>query len=595
MNNNYRQYLPSFILKPDPSLYLSENYLVIDFETSNLDKGDPTNPNNFLVLTCWYDNKTKQYHTVRAGEFEQEELLSSIQAADFIVAHNAKFELGWLKRCGLPLQTAKVWCTQIAEYTLSGGRRRPIDLDSCLKRRRASLKHKLGKALVHGGVPPEEVPESVLDAYVKDDVKGTFILFQSQRRTIFQKGLEKVVYTRNMFTPCLADIEFNGMMLDKDLVLEMYNKDSEALKQVERELFEITGGINPNSNKQLAEFVYDTLGIAELKDRRGNPVRTDGGQRSVSEKTLGKLSPRNKRQRNFLRLKQSQAELHGRLSKYLEKLKDCCEQSDCILKFNFNQTITATGRLSSNGKRHKIQGQNINRDLKKLFKGKYGIIQERDHKGLEFRESGELTRDPQVIRDISEGFDVHSYTSKVLTESGQPTDRQGAKAHTFKPLYGGTSGTPAEQAYYEAFKKKYHVLTETQDGWVNDALRTGQYVSPTGNIFYFPDLHVTRSGYIHGNTAVRDYPIQYFATGELVPVGVFHFWHILKSLETKSYIVNTIHDSVVNELFPEEEELINEVAVQALTTYTKEYMFNLYGIELVVPLDVDLKSKSHWG
>lgn len=595
MDNKYNKYLSTLLLTPNPNIYLSDNYLVLDFETSNTDYGDPTNPDNYLINVC-YKGSSSECVVDWSSEFEQKALLSSISKADFIVAHNSKFELGWLKRCGLDLTEQLCWCTQIAEYTLSGGIRRPLSLDACLNRRRLPRKHFLGKTLVHGGVHPENVPRSILEAYVKGDVITTELLFLKQREEIFEKGLEKVLYTRNLFTPCLADIEFNGMQLDKDLVMEAFNRDTEELERVERELFEITGGINPRSNKQLAEFIFDTLGFAEPKDWAGNPIRTAKGERSVGSEVIGKLQARNKRQRDFLGLKKHQSALQGRLSKYLRKFKDCCDNNEGVLKFNFNQTITATGRLSSNGKQYKVQGQNIKRDLKKLFRTRIpgGLIQERDHKGLEFRESGELTKDPQVIYDIVNGVDIHSFTAKVLSESGQPTERQAAKSHTFKPLYGGVTGTEAEQAYYQAFKEKYNVLTKCQDRWVDEALRTGKYVSPTGNIFYFPDLRVTRNGYIVGNTAVRDYPIQYFATGEIVPIGVTIFWRLLNTLGLRSFLVNTIHDSIVNELFVEEKELVDDVAVQSLTTLTAEYIRKLYGIELEVPLEVDLKEGQYW-
>src|SRR5690606_19846693 len=110
----------------------------------------------------------------------------------------------------------------------------------------------------------------------------TDILFQIQREELFDKGLEKVAYTRNLFTCVLADIEFNGLQLDSDRVEKMYRETYEELKDVERRLNELTGGINPRSSKQMAEFIFDTLGFAEPKDWKGNPIRTASGQRSVS-------------------------------------------------------------------------------------------------------------------------------------------------------------------------------------------------------------------------------------------------------------------------------------------------------------------------
>src|SRR5690606_19161975 len=128
------------------------------------------------------------------------------------------------------------------------------------------------------------------------------------------------------------------------------------------------------------EFIFDTLGFAEPKDWKGNPIRTASGQRSVSEEVIGKLQARNRRQRTFIGLKKSQGQLQARISKYLEKFNKCCKEADGNFKINFNQTIAQTGRLTSNGKRYKVQGQNIQRDLKSLFRCKYdnNLLQERD-------------------------------------------------------------------------------------------------------------------------------------------------------------------------------------------------------------------------
>ena len=162
-------------------------------------------------------------------------------------------------------------------------------------------------------------------------------------------------------------------------------------------------------------------------------------------------------------------------------------------------------------------------------------------------------------------------------------------------MYGGESGTDAERAYYEAFKRKYARVTECQNEWVNEALQSKQLRVPTGLIFYFPDLKYTKSGYISGSTKAKNYPVQYFATGEVVPIGVMAMWRKLKKYGLKSYIDNTVHDSVKTSTWPEEAELVQELAVEALTVEVKNYMKNVYGIELTYPLEIDLTSGSHWG
>ena len=82
---------------------------------------------------------------------------------------------------------------------------------------------------------------------------------------------------------------------------------------------------------------------------------------------------------------------------------------------------------------------------------------EADFAQLEFRGAAFLSQDETAIEEVLNGFDVHSYTAKVITEAGQETSRQNAKMHTFAPLYGATGfgRTPAEAAYYKQFTQKY--------------------------------------------------------------------------------------------------------------------------------------------
>ena len=97
--------------------------------------------------------------------------------------------------------------------------------------------------------------------------------------------------------------------------------------------------------------------------------------------------------------------------------------------------------------------------VKKVFVSRFdgGKILEADFAQLEFRAAAYLSQDEVAIEEVSTGFDVHAYTAKVISDAGQPTSRQDAKAHTFAPLYGATGygRTKAEAAYYEHFTAKY--------------------------------------------------------------------------------------------------------------------------------------------
>jgi DNA polymerase I-like protein with 3'-5' exonuclease and polymerase domains len=382
------------------------------------------------------------------------------------------------------------------------------------------------------------------------------------------------------------------MCLDEEKVNETYNSIVAELNDSEEELDKFTGGLNPRSNKQMSEFIYDTLKFQEPKDTTGTVLRTPKGERTASSIAISLLKPKNKRQRKFIELKQKQAKLNAQVTKSLEKFYKCCEEGDGILYASINQTVTATGRYSSTGKEYKCQFQNVDREFKSLFRARNSgwMVGEADEAQLEFRVAVWYGQDDQGFQDIQSNVDVHSYTSRIIGCS-----RQTAKAHTFKPLYGGTSGTASEKRYYKAFKEKYSKIDKEQSRWVDNALINKQIELPTGMKFYFPSLRVTESGYIEGNTSVRNYPVQYLATAEIVPMALVYAWHSFKINNAKSFIVNTIHDSIICEVHPEELNFFRETMSKALRTFPVEYMEKIYGIDFNVPLEAEIKTGTHWG
>src|SRR6478752_4192048 len=93
--------LHELISNPNPLLYLTGKYVVVDFETTSLDKGSSLNEKNRIVLACWYTSWDEKWHYKWGEEFEQNELVFDIEQADFIVAQFAKFELSWFDRIGI--------------------------------------------------------------------------------------------------------------------------------------------------------------------------------------------------------------------------------------------------------------------------------------------------------------------------------------------------------------------------------------------------------------------------------------------------------------------------------------------------------------
>ena len=589
--------LPEFLTSPDPDVYFNGDYIVFDLETTNLHKGAAVVPDNELVVVGWYDSRTGETQSVRCNEYTlPADLVDSMESADFVVAHNAKFDLQWMARAGLDLSKVLVFDTQIAEYIIQGNKQLRLALDACAKRYNLGGKGDTIKRLMSAGVCPSQMPSSLLRKYNVVDVDLCHELFLIQRAILQEQEKLKVFYSRCLVTPVLADIEFQGMCLDADRVNLVTQKVTAELVEIQQQFIKLYGDVNMGSPDQRAVLLFDTLKFAPPKDWRGNPLLTPKGKISTSQDALARLKAKTKKQREFLELYGKYSKLNALYTKTLKNAQACCNENDGILLAQFNQTVTKTGRLSSTGLVHSIQFQNFPRDFKPLFKARHDgwRIGEADQAQLEFRGAVFMAQDVQGMEDIVNKVDIHAFTSQTLTEAGQETNRQGAKEHTFKPLYGGKSGTDAERTYYEAFRKKYKQIDEMQQAWIREALFTGKVTTLTGMEFYFPDTQQLESGYVTNSTNICNYPVQMFATADIVPISLVFQWHKMRAAQLQSFIINTIHDSTITEVHPDEEVEYGRIVEEAFTEDVYQFFNDLYGIEINVPLEAEVKSSQHW-
>lgn len=600
-----RTRLPDHIQNPDPNIYRSNNYVVLDFETTVLGKGTPYNAENSIVLAAWElgpDHPSLQSNgrsggrmrCLRAGEFGLGELVRDIEKADFIVAHNAKFELGWLRRCGLAIDHTVVWDTMLGEYVIGGNRWTfaQLSLENAARRRLGKGKVNVVSKMFKAGLCSTEIPASWLRTYCIQDVELCAELFLAQREYMINDGrLMPIQFTRCLLPAVLVGMETYGMQLDGEKVKALAEETEREYSALQIELEEITGGINVNSNKQLAEFLYEKLGFREATDRRGRPFRTGTGLPKTDSGTIERLRATTKEQARFLDLYRRSNDLNNQLTKYLRKFADCCAAVGGRLQGVFNQTNTRTHRLSSSGLEYTTQFQNFPRQYKPLFnaRDRGNLVGEADGAQLEFRAAAHLGRDKVALGDITSGTDIHSVTSGVIGCS-----RQDAKAHTFKPLYGGRSGTTDEVRYYEFFREKYRGITETQQRWISAVLRDKCLRTEWGLVYYWPDTRQDRSGYVTNSTSICNYPVQAFATAEIIPIGLVYFWHYVQAAELKMLLVNTVHDSIIAEIPPDEVEWFHALAARCLIDEIYGYLRSVYNVSLTVPLGAGVKVASHW-
>ena len=292
------------------------------------------------------------------------------------------------------------------------------------------------------------------------------------------------------------------------------------------------------------------------------------------------------------------------ISTYLDsfiKNIDASTRESGLLHAQFNQCITRTGRLSSSKpnfqnipKGHKFP---VRRAVVSRFEG--GSIMEADFSGLEFRVAGELSRCPTVIEQVLGGFDVHKQTAAIINQCDvadvDKTMRQNAKAYTFAPLYGGMGANepPHIQAYFNEYFKIYTGLAKWHRTLMDGVLKDGLVRIPSGREFYFPGTRRLGNGRVTNATAIVNYPCQSFATADLVVLSCIRAYKRFKSDNLKSRLIITVHDSIVVDVHPDEDEQVKAALYWAMAELPSEVK-ERFDYDLVLPLDIEITQGANW-
>ena len=326
-------------------------------------------------------------------------------------------------------------------------------------------------------------------------------------------------------------------------------------------------GLRPENEKDLSVHGFKT----DMTTIRSKLLQVDGQKREFLEK--------------YMRYNA----LSTYLNTFIENIKINTNRNGYIHP-QFMQCITATGRLSSRNPNFQNMPRSGTFPVRAAIVSRFenGKILEGDYSQLEFRVAAFLSQDEQAIEDVNNNVDVHSYTAEVIGVS-----RQDAKAHTFKPLYGGTTGTEAERRYYTTFLEKYSGIAEWQQRLCNEALVRKKITLPSGREYMFPNVRKYPNGGYSNSTQIKNYPVQGFATADLLPVALVVLSKKIKKNGLKSLICNTVHDSIVMDVHPDEEEISIRLMKEAMLSLKDECSLR-FGVDYNIPVGIELKIGSNW-
>lgn len=382
--------------------------------------------------------------------------------------------------------------------------------------------------------------------------------------------------------------------------LFIYKDGRTATKYKTRMLDEIISKVK-NVNK---EIPIEGLGFTPPD---GSSLKKEGYY-STAKDTLTQLRGRKKNQKRLVELLLDRSEKQKALSTFIGKGESEDKglinqiQPDGIIHPQYNQAVTITGRLSSRSP----NGQNMPRKgtshVKQIFVPRFDFILNADLSQLEWRVAAFLSQDPVMIQEIIEGVDTH--TDNATRIFGDESYRQTAKVFTFRMLYGGTAysfyadhempnfSLKKWDEIVATFYKKYDGLRRWQEKNIQKVYENGYLVNPSGRILTFTKEYIKKErGEGYRVQKIKNYPVQSFATADIMPLAMAHIYLRLKKHNLKSVMIGQVHDSIVFDAVKSEARLISETCMDVFNSLP-QLIKQAWGCKFNVPLTGEIEYSS---
>jgi DNA polymerase I len=509
------------------------------------------------------------------------------------IAHNIKYDLKVLHRYGVRV-AEPTFDTMVAHYLINPESKQSMDFlaEFYLKYKPISIETLIGKKGKGQGNMRDLKPEEVSD-YACEDADITFQLKQIFEPEIQKEHLKELFYNMEMpLVHVLKDMEQEGIAINVENLKE-YSKDLEkTLHNLEIAIKSEAGfDFNVDSPKQLGEVLFDHLKI----DPKAKKTKT--GQYATGEDILQKLSNAHAIIPMILEYRQ----LRKLKSTYVDPLPTMTDRLDGRIHTNFMQTVTATGRLSSNNPNL----QNIpiktekGREIRKAFipRDKDHVLLAADYSQIELRIIAALSGDETMIHAFHNKFDIHTATaSKVFhvpMEEVTREQRGAAKAVNFGIIYGQSafglsqslniSRTEAK-SIIDSYFEQFSALKTYMDKVLLDARDKGYVETIMKRRRYLPDIN-------SGNAVVRGFaernavnaPIQGSAA-DIIKMAMIKLHHTLKDHKLKSKMILQVHDELVFDVPHEEVDVMKALVQECME----------HAVEIGVPIDVQVEVGQNW-
>jgi DNA polymerase-1 len=592
---------PSYHLITNPeerkellALLLAQKQVCFDTETTSIDALHAD-----LVGLSFSYKAREAFYVAMPADFEAaksivEEFLPFFQHPTIEkIAHNIKYDLKVLNRYGIKVETP-LFDTMIAHYLINPESKQNMDFlaEFYLNYQPISIETLIGKKGKGQGNMGDLKPEDISD-YACEDADITFQLKQLFEPEIQKDHLKELFYEMEMpLVEVLKEIEQEGIAIDVAGL-------NEYSKQLEITLIELEKGIkaeagmdfNVDSPKQLGEILFDVLKIS------AKAKKTKTGQYATSEDILQK----HEKDHPIIPMILQYRQLRKLKSTYVDPLPTMTDKVDGRIHTSFMQTVTATGRLSSNNPNLQnipIRTEN-GREIRKSFipRNTDFTLMAVDYSQIELRIIAALSKDVAMIEAFKSGHDIHKATAAkvfhVQLDEVTREQRSAAKAVNFGIIYGqsafglsqnlGISRTEAK-GIIDSYFEQYATIKNYMDGAVTQAREKGYVETIMQRRRYLPDINSSNAvvrGFAERNAV--NAPIQGSAA-DIIKMAMVAVYRAMQQQDLKSKMILQVHDELVFDVHNSEKDLMKKLV--------KEAMEN--AIQLEVPMEVELQFGDNW-
>ena len=573
--------------------FLTKQILSLDTETTS------TNPIEAELVGLSFAVEESKAFYVPVPENREEaqrvvEIFRPVYEEETIlkVGQNIKYDLEVLANYGVELK-GRMFDTMIAHYLIQPELRHNMDYmaEVYLNYQTIHIDELIGPKGKNQrsmrSLPPNDVYE-----YACEDADITLRLKNVLEPKLKEAEVESLFWEIEMpLVPVLASMEMNGVRIDTESLQETSRLFTERMIQLEQHIYELAGEeFNISSPKQVGDILFGKMQIIE------KPKKTKTGQYVTSEEVLQQLRTKHKIVDDILNFRG----LKKLLGTYVDALPKLINPKTGHIHTSFNQTVTATGRLSSsdpNLQNIPVRGED-GKEIRKCFIPEPNcLFFSADYSQIELRVMAHLSKDEHMIHAFQEGYDIHAATAATIYKKDinevTRDERTKSKRANFGIIYGITVFGLAErldieraearqliEGFFETFPQVHDYMEQSkklvrEKGYAETVYHRRRYL---------PDIlsrNATVRGFAERNAI--NAPIQGSAA-DIIKVAMVRIYNRFKTENIRSKMILQVHDELNFSVYPDEKERVEAIVM--------EEMQNAY--QLCVPLVADCGWGTNW-